>query len=390
MKTDDLAYSMFSRDEMIRRHDGTRIQMEARGIDALFISGEENFQYLSGASASVALHYSLTRPSVIVLPLEGDPVVITQGRDSFELGSYVSDIREYGGLYSFPADHVVDLLSDMNCQRVGAELGQEQRMGIPVGAYLDVVEKLPALEFVDAAEVLIGMRMVKSDEELILMKKAAEITGRARQRLFGKINRGMTERDVARLMRQLILEEGGDRAAFVVFQKDEPGGKSQFKYDRPLKEGSVLAVDSGAYVGMYAIDYPRMATLGKTTKVQRDTHQAVLRVNQRMSEVLGPGVRCSEVFRAGEEAIRAEEKKVNGLRSFGPARMGHGQGMLITEPPSIAPDDDTVLEPGMVVSTEPGVRCGDVQFLWEDVHVIRETGSEKISLETDALREVVF
>jgi Xaa-Pro aminopeptidase len=70
--------------------------------------------------------------------------------------------------------------------------------------------------------------------------------------------------------------------------------------------------------------------------------------------------------------------------------MGHGQGMLITEPPSIAPDDATVLKPGMVVSTEPGVRCGDVQFLWEDVHVITDTGAEKITLETDKLRQLAF
>jgi Xaa-Pro dipeptidase len=390
MKTGELEHAMFSRDEMMRRYDATRNLMKEREIDALFVSGEENFQYLAGASASVALHYSLTRPSVIILPLEGDPIVITQGRDSLELGSYVSDIRDYKGLFSFPVDLAVDVLRELSCECVGVELGQEQRMGIPVGAYLDIVDGLQEVVFADAADVLIAIRMVKSQEELDLMKKAAEITARARQRLFGEIKPGMTERDVARLMRQLILEEGGDRAAFVVLQQDQPGGKAQFKYDRQLVPGSVLAVDSGAYVGMYAIDYPRMATLGQATRVQRDTHEAVIRVNQRMGEALGPGVSCSEIFGVGAEAIEEEAGRVHGLESFGPARMGHGQGMLITEPPSIAPDDETVLEPGMVVSTEPGVRCGDVQFLWEDVHAITETGAEKITLETDVLREVVF
>ena len=71
-------------------------------------------------------------------------------------------------------------------------------------------------------------------------------------------------------------------------------------------------------------------------------------------------------------------------------RMGHGQGILISEPPSIAPDDHTVLEPGMVISTEPGVRSGPVQFLWEDVHVITEDGHEQLTLETDELRELPF
>jgi Xaa-Pro aminopeptidase len=71
-------------------------------------------------------------------------------------------------------------------------------------------------------------------------------------------------------------------------------------------------------------------------------------------------------------------------------RMGHGQGMLVTEPPSITPADHTVLEPGMVISTEPGLRMGDVHYLWEDVHVITEEGHEQLTLETPELREIPF
>ena len=70
--------------------------------------------------------------------------------------------------------------------------------------------------------------------------------------------------------------------------------------------------------------------------------------------------------------------------------MGHGQGMLVTEPPSITPGDDTVLEEGMVISTEPGMRSGDVQFLWEDVHVITSNGHEQLTTEISDLREIEF
>jgi Xaa-Pro aminopeptidase len=69
--------------------------------------------------------------------------------------------------------------------------------------------------------------------------------------------------------------------------------------------------------------------------------------------------------------------------------MGHGQGMLLTEPPSVAPDDHTRLMPGVVLSMEPGVIGHDgVSVLWEDVLVVTETGSSRITLETDDLREV--
>jgi Xaa-Pro aminopeptidase len=64
--------------------------------------------------------------------------------------------------------------------------------------------------------------------------------------------------------------------------------------------------------------------------------------------------------------------------------------MLVTEPPSINPEDHTVLEVGMVISTEPGLRMGDVHFPWEDTHVITEDGHQQLTLETAELREIPF
>jgi Xaa-Pro aminopeptidase len=286
----------------------------------------------------------------------------------------------------------VEALTDAapDLRRIGVELGQEQRMGIPVGAYLELVEALSGVEFVDAAEIVISVRMVKAPEEVAYMRQAAEITGRARQRLFDRVVPGMTERDVARLTRQLIMEEGGDRTSFVHLQSDLPGSSNIFSYDRPLQKGTVLAVDTGAYVGMYTVDYARMATLGPTTDEQRRVHAAALEVNQKMMDVLRPGVTCSEVYHVAVRAIEEAGVTVDTPLRLQGSRMGHGQGMLLTEPPSIAAADHTVLQPGMVISTEPGVRSGDVQILWEDVHLITEDGYEKITLETPELREIPF
>ena len=89
------------------------------------------------------------------------------------------------------------------------------------------------------------------------------------QRLFGQVRPDMTEREVAQLMRRLILEEGGDNCSFVILQLDLPGAGNQFNYDRPLQQGTVLAIDAGARVGMYTVDYARMATLGPATQKQR-------------------------------------------------------------------------------------------------------------------------
>ncbi len=386
-------HAMFSRAEMDRRYDRARELMASRGIDALLISGEENFQYLAGASASIALHHSLTRPNVFILPMDREPIIVTQTGYNLTLGCHVTDLRDYSGLLAFPHDVAVDALIDAVPAngRIGAELGQEQRMGIPVGAYLDLVAALGDAEFVDATDIVINLRIVKSEEELVYIRKAADITSRARQRLFdGLVEPGMTEREVARTLRRLILEEGGDRTSFIHFQLDLPGSKNQFHYDRPLERGTVLAVDTGAYNGMYTVDYARMATLGRATDLQKRVHAAVLEVNRAMADALRPGIKCSELFQLGLEAIERTGVSPDNPARVMKGRMGHGQGMLITEPPSIAAEDDTALEAGMVISTEPGVRSGDVQFLWEDVHVVTQDGHEQLTLETDELREIPF
>ena len=158
----------------------------------------------------------------------------------------------------------------------GAELGHEQRMGMPVGDYLSIVQALPEARFEDAGDLIVRMRMVKTSEEVAYMREAAAVTGRARQRLFREIAPGMTERDAVRRLRQLILEEGGDRTSFVHLIAGEPACHSQHHLDRPLRKGHVLYVDAGAYVRFHTIDYARIATLGPASDAVRRGHEVLL------------------------------------------------------------------------------------------------------------------
>lgn len=386
-------YAMFTRAEMDRRCAAARDMMERKGLDALLITGEENFQYFVGTSATLGHHYSLARPSAYVLSLRQDPIIITQKKDRLLLGCYVTDIREYTDVLNFPYQLVVQALRDGGLEngRVGAELGQEQRMGIPVGSYLEITANMPDIQFVDAADIIIRLRMIKSKAEISYIQKAADITGRARRRLYEEcIIPGMTERDVARAMRRLILEEGGDRTSFVNFQHDLPGAKCQFHYERPLTKGMVLAVDTGAFYWMYTIDYVRFAVLGKATDEQKRLHDVAKTISHEMAARLRPGVKCSELHQVAVRAIAKAGVQPDSPQRLTGSRFGHGQGMLLTEPPSIHPHDQTTLEAGMVLSTEPGIRSNGISFLWEDVHVVTDDGHRQITHETEELLEIPF
>ncbi len=379
-------WAAFSKEDIEKRHSRAREMMAAKGLDALLATNEENFQYFTGATGSLALHYSSTRPAVLVFPLVGEPVAIVGAMivDTIHMSTYISDARGYTDVLSFPMNMVADAIRGLGprVRRVGVELGMEQRMGVPVGDYLQLVGSLPEVSFEDAADIFVKLRMVKTPEEVEYMRQAAAITGRARQRLFREVAPGMTERDVVRRLRALILDEGGDRTSFVHLTADLPVSQTQFHLDRPLKRGGLLYIDAGAYVRNYTIDYARFATLGPASSEQIRGHSVLLEANRRMTEALRPGLTCAELHEIGAEVI--EE---SGFEVAPVGRMGHGQGIQLTEPPSVSPDDQTVLEEGMIISTEPEV---GLNLLWEDVHVITVDGSEQLTLEPVDLVEIPF
>ena len=379
-------WAAFSKEDIEKRHARARDMMAAKGLDALLVTNEENFQYFTGATGSLALHYSSTRPAVLVFPLVGEPIAIVGAMivDTIHLSTYIEDARGYTDVLSFPVNMVEDAIKGLGAgvRRVGVELGMEQRMGVPVGDYLQLVGSMPEVNFEDAADIFVKLRMVKTPEEVEYMRQAAAITGRARQRLFREVVPGMTERDVVRRLRALILDEGGDRTSFVHLTADLPVSQTQFHLDRPLKRGGLLYIDAGAYVRNYTIDYARFATLGPASSEQIRGHSVLLEANKRMTEALRPGLTCAELHEIGAEVI--EE---SGFEVAPVGRMGHGQGIQLTEPPSVSPDDQTVLEEGMIISTEPEV---GLNLLWEDVHVITADGSEQLTLEPVDLVEIPF
>ncbi len=384
----DGTWAAFSKGDMERRWTRAKALMADRGLDALLVSNEENFQYFTGTTGTLGLHYSATRPAVLVFPLHGEPIAIVGElhTHSVRMTTYLGDVRGYSEVLSFPEGTVVDAIAglDGKVARVGVELGQEQRMGMPVGDYLGIVDTLPNVKFEDAADLIVKLRMVKTPEEVAYMRQAADITGRARQRLFDEIVPGMTERGVVRRLRQLMLEEGADRTSFIHIIADFPVCHTQHHLDRPLQKGRVLYIDAGAYVRYYTIDYARFASLGPASDEDKRAHDVLLEANSHMIDALRPGVTCAELHRIAIEVVGGAG--YHDMIDAG-GRMGHGQGIQFTEPPSINPEDHTVLEEGMVISTEPEVT---LNLLWEDVHVITADGHDQLTMETVEFREIPF
>jgi Xaa-Pro aminopeptidase len=378
---------VFSDAEMRNRVARAQDLIKKEKFDALLISGEDNFQYFTGISGTLCLHASHSRPAVVVVPDDGSSIAVVGNlfEDLMRL-SAVGDVRTYQSTTGVPVELYVSALKDagLTNKKIGIEQGLETRLGQPLGELMGVLKALPDVTFADASSLIWQLRMVKSSEEVDLMKKAAEITGKARQKTFDQIKDGMTHREIARLFSKLMFEYGADRVGFIhVGTKHIPVNHTQLHSDIRVSKGDAIYLDGGAYVRTHTIDFPRIAVLGKATEELEKSHESIRKVSVRMANFMKPGISCSELWKVGQDAM----KEVGmGFHTIG--RTGHGQGILVTEPPSVAPHDRTILKRGMVVSTEPTTRVGEMWMFWEDVHVVTEDGHEQISLETDVLREI--
>ena len=371
----------FSESEFDRRHETAKKIMAENGLDALLVTGEENYTYFTGA-VSLVPWLSFTRPVFCLVPLEGEPIVMTNKalEESTRAVCYVRDVRVYSKTSGLHVELAVKIVREakLRGRKIGTELGYEQRFGISFNDYEAIRHALPDVDFQDASTLLWKLRMKKSKEEIGLIQRACEITAKARQRCLDELREGATERDVGRVFRRNMIDLKADDVAFVMVNSFLP-----FQLNRHLQRGSLIYLDGGAKIGGYCCDFSRLATLGPSSESQRSLHAKLVRINDTMSKQLRPGVKCSEIFHVYVEAIRDA-----GLEGASVGRVGHGQGMLVTEPPSLSADDDTILEPGFVVSTEPSIATNGF-YIIEDVHAITEDGKLTLTNETRDLRELL-
>jgi len=373
-----LIFSFFSEKEYAARLERARELMITMKLDALFISGEENYTYFTGAK-SLTPWQSFTRPVLTLIPLEDEPVIITHTvlLEDTQKTSNTRDVRAYSSetvpLGTAPVDLLVEIFKERRLSEgvVGAELGYEQRLGLPYDDFIKLKNRLSNVRFVDASPLLWRLRITKSPQEVSCIRRACTITGTARQRCFSEVKAGMTEREVANLFFRHMLEEGAERPGFAHIVSGNLSESTLRPTDKPLKKGETVYLDGGCYVHDYTCDFCRIATVGEPSSTQTKLHRILCGINSEMMELFVPGTKTSEIAR-----VCRKELGKRGFQIESSGRVGHGQGMLITEPPSISELDETILEPGMVVSSEPHLTIRDGFFTWEDVIAIVEDGYE--------------
>ena len=215
-----------------------------------------------------------------------------------------------------------------------------------------LAKHLGARRILAADDGLITQRAVKDTNEVKAIRKALAIQQQAFRETCGFIKPGLSEYQVAAYLEYRMRALGADGVSFpsIVAVDANASLPHAVPGKTKVKAGGSVLIDWGAKCGGYCSDLTRVVALGKMKPKVREIYQIVLDAQMAAIDAIRPGKRQSEIDAIAREVIR---KAGYGDR-FGHS-LGHGIGLDIHELPVLAGKADGVLEPGQVVTVEPGI-----------------------------------
>lgn len=244
--------------------------------------------------------------------------------------------------------------------------------------YDALAEAVGRTSLIPTSSILLKLRAVKDAAEVDNIRRAIDIQQRALLEILPSIRPGRTELDVAAQLESEMKRRGSVNPAFATIIAAQANGS--LPHYTPslveLKAHTPLLIDWGAQFNGYRSDMTRTFTLARWPEPVREIYPIVLEAYQKSAAALAPGKSGQEIDAVAREVIT----KAGFGDKFGHG-LGHGIGLAIHEEPRLSHRGDaSVLEPGNIVTVEPGIYLpgvGGVRL--EDDYLITPTGAERLN-----------
>lgn len=351
------------------RRDRLRERLRAIDVEAALITNPVNVRYLSGFTGS---------NSALLVASNGDDVLATDGRYTEQAAAESPGIDVL--LARACAVALVSRAHSIGTARLAFEAHD-----VTVEAF-DGLSGIggESLELRHLGPVVEDLRRVKEPSELDLLREACAVGDRALAELLPWLRVGLTEREIARRLDDLMLDHGGDAVGFDTIVASGPHSSIPHHQptDRVVEAGDFLKLDFGAEFRGYHADMTRTIVVGGApSQWQRDMYELVATAQAVGSAAVRDGAEVADVDRAARAVIEAA-----GLGEAFPHGLGHGVGLEIHEAPLLAATSTATLEPGVPVTIEPGVYLpgrGGVRI--EDTVVVTRGAPELLTHTTKEL-----
>jgi len=346
------------------------LEFERRKIDALLVTHLPNVRYLCGFTGGAGILLAGHRS-----------VFFTDGRYSEQARSEVHGARVVIGKGPTLAT-AARQISRTRIVRLGIEA---DRLTVAMCSQL-ATELGKGIKLVPVTGVIETLRMIKQPAEIEAIRDAVNLAARLFRPLLRGIHPGVPETTVAARLEYMARRAGAQAMSFETIVASGP--RSALPHGiastAPIARNGFVVLDYGVILNGYCSDMTRTVYAGKAGEEERALYRAVLEAQLAAITAVTPGSPAGEV----DEAARSVLKRAR-LAKFFTHSTGHGVGLEVHELPRLAARQEQVLQPGMVVTVEPGVylpgRCG---IRIEDMVLVTERGFEVLTPATKDLLEL--
>ncbi len=353
-----------------RRIERAQDELKSRKLDLLVVEPSTNFQYFTGYNPGRS-----ERLILLMVPASGAPVIVCP---SFEVerikrNTVISDARGWEEQED-PWLLVAKAAQQMTPRGRAGEVAVEPTTSYQ--SYVRLATKLRGWIPRDGSAVTERLRIIKSPEEIALIRQAIAATEASIAATFAQLAVDMSERDVSALLSREMAGRGSPGGGLVQFGQSSAlphGGPSAGRLTRE----TVVLIDAGSRVEGYTSDITRTIWFGDAPSDEfKKVYNIVHDAQTAAVENAKPNVtQCQEVDRAARKVINDA-----GYGQYFTHRLGHGMGMDGHEAPYMVEGNTTRMEPGIVFSDEPGIyQLGKFGVRIEDDCTMTPSGAEFLS-----------
>ena len=389
MAADELKISTGEHKNRIAKIQNT---LRKNRIEALYLTNSTRILYTTGFA-----HISTERPLAAVIPYEERPFFMAPQleydhvREECSLADEVLTYPDYPGKI-----HPMRLFAKFMAQKgfASSKIATDSVEGAAGGfgyrgpALRDLMGRA---KFIDGRDIVDKLRLIKSRQEIRLLRESAKWSEVAHDMLLENARAGLHDSLVAvkssydalaRMLKKLGQSYVQLKIALspvVVGFRGQVGANSAIPHAvyarNKIRRGDVLVTEAGVEVGGYTSELERTLIVGKPSSRATRCFEAMLKAQNAALKEFRPGIACSRVDQAASRSLEDSVLK-EGLRHH----TGHGIGLEGHEPPWLDPGDRTLIREGMVFSCEPGLYFpGYAGFRHSDTVVITKTGMDLVT-----------
>lgn len=341
-----------------------RVLMAERQVEALLVTAAANRRYLSGFTGSAGV--------LFITP--DDALLLTDFRYVEQAADQAPHFRVVPVTHTTYGRTVAEEARKRGLKRIAFEPNH-----LTYAAYAAYRDALPeGIEFVpigtDGMGLVERLRMVKDEEELERIRRAAAIADAAFAHILTVLRPGLTEREVAWELEAFMRRQGAEGAAFPIIVASGP--RSALPHgvasDRVIGKGELVTLDFGAVYQGYCSDLTRTVAVGESPEELKKIYDIVREAQERGVAHVKAGMTGKEADALCRDVIAAAGYG----EQFGHST-GHGIGLEVHEAPSLSARHEEPLPAGAVVTVEPGIYLpgvGGVRI--EDDVVLTDAGCE--------------